>query len=150
MVFADQSDLRTYYERGEELDRLDAPVGRLELVRTQEILQRALPAPGATVADIGGGAGRYSLWLAESGFRVLHRDLIPLHVEQARALAGERGVSIDTEVGDARALNIGDSAVDAVLLLGPLYHLTQRSDRVRALREAARIVRPEGPVFVAA
>ena len=149
-MVADELDLRAYYERGDESGRLDTPAGALEFVRTQEILRRSLPAPGATVADVGGGAGRYSVWLAETGFRVLHRDLMPLHVEQARALAAERGVSIAAEVGDARALNIADSSVDAVLLLGPLYHLTSRSDRVRALREAARIVRPRGPVFVAA
>ena len=70
MVFADQSDLRTYYERGEELDRLDAPVGRLELVRTQEILQRALPAPGATVADMVAWSGQGYPDLA--GYRGCH------------------------------------------------------------------------------
>jgi hypothetical protein len=53
-------------------------------------------------------------------------------------------------VGDARELDLGDASVDAVLLLGPLYHLRRRQDRVRALAEALRVVRPGGPVFVAA
>jgi ubiquinone/menaquinone biosynthesis C-methylase UbiE len=48
--------------------------------------------------------------------------------------------------GDARELDLADASVDAVLLLGPLYHLRQRSDRVRALAEARRVVRPGGPV----
>jgi SAM-dependent methyltransferase len=53
-------------------------------------------------------------------------------------------------VGDARELDLGDATVDAVLLLGPIYHLRRRDDRIQALREAGRIVRPCGPVFVAA
>ncbi len=53
-------------------------------------------------------------------------------------------------VGDARDVDLPDGSVDAVLLLGPLYHLLDRAERVRALAEAARIVRPGGPVFAAA
>jgi SAM-dependent methyltransferase len=100
------------------------------------------------VADIGGGPGRYALWLASLGYQVEHRDLMPLHVEQLSAdAAGVPGVR--TAVGDARELDLADASVDAALLLGPLYHLTDRADRVQALREAARIVRPGGPVFAA-
>jgi SAM-dependent methyltransferase len=58
---------------------------------------------------------------------------------------------VDTaRLADARRLDLDDAAVDAVLLLGPLYHLIERADRIRALREARRVVRPGGPVFVAA
>ena len=53
-------------------------------------------------------------------------------------------------MGDARELDLADACADAVLLLGPLYHLRRRSDRVRALAEARRVVRPGGPVFAAA
>jgi SAM-dependent methyltransferase len=100
------------------------------------------------VGDIGGGPGRYALWLAERGHRVEHRDLMPLHVEQLRTVADRS--RINAAVGDARDLDLGDGAVDAVLLLGPLYHLRRREERLRALREAWRVVRPGGPVFAAA
>jgi SAM-dependent methyltransferase len=53
-------------------------------------------------------------------------------------------------VADGRDLDLADGAVDAVLLFGPLYHLSRRADRLRALAEANRIVRPGGPVFAAA
>jgi SAM-dependent methyltransferase len=142
--------MHEHYQRGDEADRLTrSGKGRLEFERTQELVLRALPAPPATVADIGGGPGRYALWLAGLGYRVAHRDLVPLHVEQVRDLAGN-GSSIHSAVGDALSLDLADSSVDAVLLLGPLYHLERRADRVQALREAARIVRPGGPVFGAA
>jgi SAM-dependent methyltransferase len=51
-------------------------------------------------------------------------------------------------VADARDLDVDDAAADAVLLLGPLYHLYERADRLRALREAARIARPGAPILV--
>ncbi len=147
---AQRRAMHEYYERGEEADRLiRTGAGRLEFERTQEIVLRALPPSPATIADIGGGPGRYTVWLAGLGHRVLHRDIVPLHVEQVLDMAGN-GTAIQTAVADALSLDLADASVDAVLLLGPLYHLEDRADRVRALREAARIVRPGGPVFGAA
>jgi SAM-dependent methyltransferase len=141
-----------HYGRGEEADRLvTSNAGQLEFERTQEIVLRRLPPPPAVVADIGGGPGRYALWLAGLGYRVVHRDVVPLHVDQLLAAAEpDAGTGIDSAVGDARSLDLPEASVDAVLLLGPLYHLTRRADRVQALREARRVVRPGGPVFGAA
>ena len=145
-----------HYEMGEEEDRLVASnAGQLEFERTQEIVLRRLPPPPAVVADIGGGPGRYALWLAGLGYRVVHRDVVPLHVEQLLAAAAAdaesgAGPAIDSALGDARDLDLTDASVDAVLLLGPLYHLTRRADRIQALREACRVVQPGGPVFGAA
>lgn len=140
------AEMRAYYDQGKEQDRLLTSNGVLEFERTKEILQRRIPPAPAVVADIGGGPGRYSLWLAELGYAVHHRDLMELHVDQLTA-AGNG--SIQTAVGDARRLDLPDGSVDAVLLLGPLYHLTERADRIQTLREAHRIVRPGGPVFIA-
>ena len=139
--------MRAYYEQGKERARLAGPKGALEFERTKEILQRRMPPAPAAVADIGGGPGQYALWLAELGYTVQHRDLMDLHVDQLEAWGHP---SIQTAVGDARHLDLPDSSVDAVLLLGPLYHLTDGADRIRALQEARRIVRAGGPVFVAA
>jgi SAM-dependent methyltransferase len=140
--------MHAYYTLGGEQDHLSEGDGVVEFERTREILLRHLPDPPAVVADIGGGPGRYALWLAGRGHRVEHRDLVPLHVDQLRAAAGLPQVR--TAVGDARELDLADASVDAGLLLGPLYHLRRRRDRVRTLIEAGRVVRPGGPVFVAA
>jgi SAM-dependent methyltransferase len=146
-----QAALHEHYERGEEADRLErSGAGRLEFERTQEIVLRHLPPAPATVADIGGGPGRYALWLAGLGYRVVHRDIVPMHVGQVRAAAAAAGVAVEAAPGDARSLDLADESVHAVLLLGPLYHLPRRADRIQALREAGRIVRPGGPVFGAA
>src|SRR5580698_11544350 len=142
--------MHAYYELGKEADRLGARgPGRLEFERTKEIVLRDLPPAPAVVADIGGGPGRYTHWLAGLGYQVVHRDLMPLHVAQVeRDRAAD--ARIDSAVADARDLDLADASVDAVLLLGPLYHLEQRPDRVAALAEARRIARPGAPVFAAA
>src|SRR5829696_9689256 len=145
---APDSALQAHYALGEERDRLAQAHGILEFERTKEIVLRHLSDAPSVVADIGGGPGRYALWLAERGHRVEHRDLVPLHVDQLHAVADPARIS--TAIGDARDLDLGDSTVDAVLLLGPLYHLPRRDQRLRALREAWRVLRPGGPVFVAA
>ena len=141
--------MRDYYERGEEEGRLDEPRGQLEFERTKEIVLRHLPPPPAIVADVGGGPGRYALWLAGLGYQVIHRDLMPLHVSQLRTAAGGDR-HIQSGVADARQLDLADASADAVLLLGPMYHLENRADRLRALAEARRILRAGGPVFAAA
>ena len=138
-----EATMRAHYALGKEQSRLDDPKFVLEFERTKEIVLRAVPPAPAVVADIGGGPGRYSVWLSGLGYQVEHRDITLLHVEQARA------VGVHARLADARRLDLDEASVDAVLLLGPLYHLVERADRIRTLREAHRVVRPCGPVFVA-
>lgn len=140
--------IQAYYRRDEERDRLAEGDGLLEFVRTVDVIERTFPAAPALVADIGGGPGRYVDWLVERGHRVVHRDIVPGHVDQVRARHG-RG-SVDSAVGDARCLDLDDASVHAVLLLGPLYHLLTVKDRVQALTEARRVVEPGGRVYAAA
>lgn len=147
---SDEAYVRAHYDSGAELERLNRPLGIVEFERTKEILDRHLPRPPAEIADIGGGPGRYAVWLARLGYHVVHRDLMQLHVEETRSTALAAEVSIDTGVADARSLDLRDDAFDAVLLLGPLYHLTTRADRLRALSEARRIGRRGATVHVAA
>ena len=135
--------IRRYYDAGKEAARLDADP--LERDRTQALLQRFLPPAPARVADVGGGPGHYAAWLAGRGYDVVLLDPMPLHVEQA----GAAGVP-EAVVGDARELPWEDRSFQAVLLFGPLYHLVERTDRVRALSEAARVVEPGGVVMAAA
>jgi len=126
-------------------------MGLLEFARTQEILRRELPAPPAVVLDVGGGPGAYALWLAREGYEVHLVDPVPLHLEQARAASRcqpDHPVASFT-LGDARFLNHAGGA-NAVLMLGPLYHLTDRAERVMALREACRVLHAGGVAVASA
>ena len=101
--------------------------------------------------DVGGASGIHAAWLARDGYRVHVVDPVELHVEQALAAArAQPQAPFTAAIGDARALTEADASTDAVLLLGPLYHLTALEDRLAALRGAQRVTRPGGPVFVAA
>jgi ubiquinone/menaquinone biosynthesis C-methylase UbiE len=146
------SEIVAYYSQtGAEIPRLSKGSGPLERARTQELLERYLPPPPAVVLDVGGGTGVYACWLARRGYEVHLIDAVPLHVDQARRASGgqpDRPIASLT-VGDARSLNQPDESMDAVLLLGPLYHLTERQDRIAALREARRVLRPGGVILVA-
>jgi SAM-dependent methyltransferase len=133
----------------DESERITHGYRQLELLRTREIVTRHLPAGPLRVLDVGGGTGAHAQWLAQDGHQVHLVDLVPRHVQAARALT-ERGLNVKAELGDARQLDLPDATFDAALLLGPLYHLTERADRVRALREVGRVVKPGGAVFAAA
>jgi ubiquinone/menaquinone biosynthesis C-methylase UbiE len=146
------NEMLRHYQQVSESSRLSTGVFQIERARTEElILRNLLPAP-ATVLDIGGGAGAYALWLAARGYRVHLVDPVAKHVEQARAASGQQPEFplASAEVGDARQLSFPDCSADAVLLLGPLYHLPDRDDRLTALREAHRVVCPGGFVWGAA
>lgn len=135
-----------YYEQTREDGRLARGWGALELARTQELILRHLPKPPQVVLDVGGAAGIYSAWLGSLGYETHLIDPVVRHVEQTRAVSTIRSASL----GDARRLDHMNDSADAVLRLGPLYHLTERSERLVALREARRVLRPGGLLFAAA
>jgi SAM-dependent methyltransferase len=136
-----QTEILRYYERGGERDRLAAGAGRLEFLRTWDILSRVLPPAPAQILDVGGATGAYAGPLAAAGYEVRVVDPVPDHVSAAAALPGVTAVQ-----GDARDLPADGASADAVLMFGPLYHLPERADRLTAWREAARVARPGGVV----
>ena len=138
---------RYYQEHFEEADRLFSGSVQLEFARIREIIERHLPRVPARILDLAGGPGVYSSWLASLGYEVHLLDLTPRHVVQARHRTPAPRSAV---VGDGRRLPYAGRCADAVLLLGPLYHLPERDDRLGALREAARVARPGAPLFVAA
>lgn len=141
-------EIAGYYAQDREHDRLTRGLGLVEFARTLDVLGRVLPRPPATVLDIGGGAGVYARELLRADYAVHLLDVMPGHVERARADATLAGLS-SLVLGDARALPFPDDSADAALLLGPLYHLPDRTDRARVLAEARRILRPGGVVVTA-
>jgi ubiquinone/menaquinone biosynthesis C-methylase UbiE len=124
----------------------------LERIRTWELLGRHLPPPPAVVLDVGGAAGVYALPLATLGYEVHLVDPLALHVGQALRASAEQPATplASATVGDARQLDWPDASIDATLLFGPLYHLIDRADRIRALTEARRVLRPGGVLAAAA
>lgn len=140
--------IRAYYggldwDEGARLTSRSAQ-GVLEFERTQELIAERIPA-GSRIADIGGATGVHAAALADAGHQVTLLDPVVDQVDRARSFG-----TFEALVGDARELPFEDSSLDVALLLGPLYHLADREDRLRALREAIRVVRSGGWIFGAA
>ena len=138
-------EIKNHYKSYDESQRLTNGFGALEQTRTQELIQRYLPAPPATVLDIGGANGVYSFWLSNLGYQVHLIDIADNHIAQAKKIAGEQSIPLESMVvGDARKLDFPDNFADVIIMHGPLYHLIERNDRLTALRESLRILKPNG------
>lgn len=135
-----------YYQISDEDSRMQN--NPLEYIRCKEIISRYLTNEKMVILDAGGATGAFSLWLAEQGHDVNLLDIIPKHIEIARRHEKEKGLKLSSAiVGDARELPFEDCSFDLVLLMGPLYHLIDRSDRIKVIKEAYRVLKPGGKVI---
>jgi ubiquinone/menaquinone biosynthesis C-methylase UbiE len=144
-----QDLIRGYYDKraAEEWERHDRH--RMEFAISRRLLERHLPAPGA-ILDCGGGPGRYSLWLAAKGYNVTLFDLSSGNLDKARTEAATNSLALRFEQGTATDLRrFEDASFDAVLLMGPLYHLFALDERQTAVAEAACVLRPGGVLAAA-
>ena len=141
--------IRYYNREFSENDRLKSNWGQLEYIRSLEIINRYLSKPPAIILDVGGGSGKYSCWLAKKGYEVHLIDPVPLHINQAIEYSNNQSdfPIASCTIGDARNLNNQDSSVDCIFLMGPLYHLQQREDRIKALKECYRVLKKDGYLF---
>ena len=142
----------SYYEEFDERSRLSKGAGLLEFFRMQEIVRRFASPPPGVVLDVGGGPGRYSCWLAKLGYEVHLIDPVPKHLQQAlEASASQPSHPLaSVSEGDARRLNRSNQSMDILLLMGPLYHLPDRGERMAALRESRRVLKADGVLIATA
>ncbi|MHA7986416.1 class I SAM-dependent methyltransferase [Rathayibacter sp. CAU 1779] len=146
----DANRVREYYASFDEneWDRLDTAEGRVEFFVTSHVLDEVIP-PGSRILDLGGGPGRYAQFLADEGHKVTLADLSPNMIEIARRRLGDATLE-SAVVADARDLSRwADAAFDAVVALGPFYHLPDPDDRNKAAAEILRVTRPGGTLVVA-
>jgi SAM-dependent methyltransferase len=154
-AFVTKDAVRAYYASfGErEWQRLtNSDDGAVEFALTKQLLAGYLP-PSGRVLDLGGGPGRYTIWLAKRGYRVVLADLSPELLAIARTQIASVGVDPQVEaIVEADACDLSrwpDASFDAVVCLGPFYHLPDPVDRTRAATELARVLRPGGIAAVA-
>lgn len=142
-------DVLADYNAGAEKGRLLTDLGLIEFARTKELLREFLPSPPAVVYDIGGAYGEYSWYLASLGFSVHLFDISETNIRMSSALKDEYpGASlVAAEVADARGIARPDNSADAILFMGPLYHIVEREERLAALAEAMRLLKPGGRLF---
>ena len=146
-----QNEIERFYdEEYEEWERLAWHLPEFEV--TKRYMDQYIGGQ-KKVLDVGGGPGRYSIYLAEQGHEVTLLDLSGRNIRQAIDKAQEAGVHLDScSHGNALWLHeylYKKEQFDAVLLMGPLYHLSREEDRRQALREAVQMLKPGGVLFAA-
>lgn len=134
-----------FYNNGAEIDRLEHGLGIVEFYRSKEIISQYIAEKG-TIYDIGGGIGKYSEWLAKLGHDVTMIEFAPDAVAYAKE---NMTIPYIAEIGDAREINKPNESADVVLLMGPLYHLQNRNDREKVLKEAYRVLKKGGLLIAA-
>lgn len=138
-----------FYAQYVEDDRLDRTRrGQMEYMTTMHYIHKYLK-PGMKLAEIGAGTGRLSIDLAKEGFEMTSVEYTDANF--AKLQKNAEGIENMTALqGDAVNLHqLKDNTFDATLLFGPMYHLYSEEDQLAALREAARITKPDGKIFIA-
>ena len=146
MRYSYSQNMIDYYTKGHQEDRLKSGIFRLEYIRTIKIIERYINSEPVTIYDIGCGGGTYALYFAKRGHIVSVLDLIPKHISQAKSLSNTHPKTPikSFHIGDARDLPFESKSADIVFLSGPLYHLLEREERIHALRESRRVLKPNG------
>jgi S-adenosylmethionine-dependent methyltransferase len=146
-----QSYVQASYDGDPEREWQRLERHRTEFAVTLRALGDHLPAPPARVLDVGGGPGRYAIHLAQQGYEVTLFDLSAACLQMARERAAAAGATL-AEVTQGTATDLShypDEAFDAVLFMGPLYHLLEADRRRQAMAEAVRVLRSGGMLFAA-
>ena len=143
-----ESNLREFYENYDEEGRLLSRSGNVEFTTTMHFIEKYL-RPGMRILEVGAATGRYSHTLARMGYRVEAVELVRHNIDIFNSLT-QPGEDVTIRQGDARDLScFADDTFDLTLVLGPMYHLFEESDRRQALREAVRVTKKGGIIFAA-
>lgn len=123
---------------------------RIEFEITKRALSKFIPEK-ACVLDVGGGPGRYSIYLAKKGHDVTLFDLCEKLVEQAAENAKNAGVVLkDCIQGNVLALcdTLSGKEYDAILCMGPMYHLLEENQRKEAINQCMGLLKKGGILIV--
>ena len=144
------SYLEDYYNQYDEEGRLLSRHGQVEYLTTMKYIRECLSGTAdPAILEIGAGTGRYSVTLAKQGHRVTAVELIPRNLEilKSKLDGTERITPI---LGNALDLSVlPDASFSVTLVLGPMYHLYTREEKLQALTEAVRVTKPGGYLLVA-
>lgn len=143
------TELEKYYNKFCEEKRLTRRHGYVEYVTSMKYIHEYLPQgkkETVKILDVGAGTGRYSVQLAGEGYDVTAVELVKYNL----GILKSKKSSVKAYQGNALNLSRFEAdQFDMVLVFGPMYHLYTKEDKVKALKEAKRVVKPDGIILVA-
>jgi len=145
------TELELYYNKFNEEKRLDSRHGQVEFITSMKYIHKYLSLLGKDkshikILDVGAGTGRYSIPLAEEGYDVTAIELVKHNLGRLK----QKSQRVKAYQGNAMKLKrFDDNTFDAVLVFGPMYHLHEKEEKLKALLEAKRVTKPGGVIFVA-
>ena len=147
------TELELYYNKFNEEKRLNSRHGQVEFITSMKYIHNYLdqmaegkPKAEIKILDVGAGTGRYSVPLSEEGYDVTAVELVKHNLSRLK----QKGSSVKAYQGNAMKLKrFEDNTFDAVLVFGPMYHLHEKEEKLKALSEAKRVVKKGGIIFVA-
>lgn len=147
----EMTPLEKYYNKFNEEKRLNTRHGQIEFITSLRYIHKYLKGKdNAKILDVGAGTGRYSIELAKEGYDVTAVELVQHNAGRIKQKAERLGLDVKVHRGNAMNLKkFQNEFFDMVLVFGPMYHLRKTEDRVKALMEAKRVLKPDGVILVA-
>lgn len=142
-----EEHLIKYYNKFNEDKRLNSKYGNIEYITSMKYIHEYLnKMDNPKIMDIGAGTGRYSIPLAEEGYDVTAVELVKHNLRVIEQKSNK------VKVFQGNAINLSkfeDESFDLTLLFGPMYHLCNKENQIKALKEAKRITKKSGIIMVA-
>lgn len=141
-----EENLINYYNKFNEDKRLTRRHGIIEYKTTNKYIHDYLNIMNnPKIIDIGAGTGAYSIPLSEEGYDVTAIELVKHNLMTLR----KKSTKVKSYLGNATDLHkFKDNTFDIALLFGPMYHLIKEEDKIKALKEAKRIVKKNGLILI--
>lgn len=141
-----EKELIEYYNKFNEDKRLTRRHGKVEFIVTLKYIHDYLnKMNNPKIIDIGAGTGKYSIELSNQGYDVTAIELVKhnlSYIKKYDKIKSYQGNAIDLS-------RFKDETFDLTLLFGPMYHLIDKKDKIKALNEAKRITKKDGIIMVA-
>ena len=147
------TELELYYNKFNEEKRLNSRHGQVEFITTMKYLHKYLDKRKAecnkatlSIVDIGAGTGRYSIPLVEEGYDVTAVEPVKHNLGRLK----QKSDKVRAYQGNALKLSrFPNESFDVTLVFGPMYHLLEEEEQIRALQEAKRVTKQGGFILVA-
>lgn len=141
-----EEKLIEYYNKFNEDKRLTRRHGIVEYTTTMKYIHKYLKdKKDPKILDVGAGTGKYSINLYEEGYDVTALELIKHNLMTLKT----KNKHVRAVLGNATNLSsFNDKTFDMVLLFGPLYHLITKEEKIKALKEAKRVLKDDGIILI--